>query len=104
MVSGLQIGQREVDLLVYYRGQTWLIEIKADLPPKQAAGKIEEQLSSLGDRAGNSNKLLLIGPELQQRLQKQGKSLENLTLRCQASQVQLLSTKDELLEQLKLKH
>ena len=83
--------KREADLLVHYAGRTSLIEIKAGLPEGTEAKTIEQQLSSLGDRFGRTNKGLLIAPNLRHQLERSGRRWEDFKLRCQAAKVTLLT-------------
>lgn len=55
-------GQHEADLLVHYRGRSTLVEIKVDMAPGQPAKEMENQVSSLADRFGKTQKALLISP------------------------------------------
>ena len=88
--------KREADLLVHYAGRTSLIEIKAGLPEGAEAKTIEQQLSSLGDRFGRTNKGLLIAPNLRHQLERSGRRWEDFKLRCQAGKVTLLTDRESV--------
>ncbi len=96
LVADNSNAEREADLLVHYRGTTCLIEAKADLPPGGKPAELERQVSSLGDRFGKTRKLLLAGPQLQDRL-RQGNRWCNFELRCKASGVTLCTDRQSLL-------
>ena len=61
------------------------------MPEGAEAKTIEQQLSSLGDRFGRTNKGLLIAPNLQHQLQRSDRRWEDFKLRCQAGKVTLLT-------------
>lgn len=88
-------SQREADLLVHHRHVTSLIEIKAGLPPDKTPGELENQLSSLGSRFGKTRKALFLGPEALRAMRARRRS-EDFWLRCQANQVTLLLTPEQL--------
>lgn len=88
-------AQREADLLVHHQQDTSLVEIKAGLPPDRAPSDLEQQISSLGNRFGRTRKALLIAPQLRSNLGKRWASLE---LRCAANQVQLIDSRQGLLD------
>jgi hypothetical protein len=89
-------SQREADLLILSNGQIYLVEIKADIPPNVEAKSIEHQISSLGDRFGSIRKILLLGPEAVDQLNKQ-KKMQDFKLRCQSNNVSLCTSKEQLL-------
>ena len=60
---------READVLIHHKGQTYLIEVKADVPPGEKPADAERQLSSL-QSYGQAKTLLMVGPEFRQRLEK----------------------------------
>ncbi|MCG5502221.1 hypothetical protein, partial [Ectothiorhodospira lacustris] len=77
MTFGLQAGDkkeavsrgREADVLIQHKGKTYLIEVKADVPPGETPADSERQLSSL-QNYGQAETLLMVGPEFRQRLEK----------------------------------
>lgn len=89
--------QREADLLIHYQKKTRLIEIKAGLPPNHKASDLENQISSLVDRFGRTDKALLIGPQLRYRLEHEDR-LVDFKQRCRASQVKVITCKQELID------
>lgn len=89
-------SQREADLLILSNGQIYVVEIKADIPPNVEAKSIEHQISSLGDRFGLTRKILLLGPEAVDQLNKQ-KKMQDFALRCQSNNVSLCASKAQLL-------
>lgn len=88
-------SQREADLLIHHRHVTSLIEIKAGLPPNKATAELENQLSSLGSRFGKTRKALFLGPPVLRAMRAQRRS-EDFWLRCQANQVTLLLTPEQV--------
>lgn len=88
-------SQREADLLIHHRHVTSLIEIKAGLPPNKATAELENQLSSLGSRFGKTRKALFLGPQALRAMRAQRRS-EDFWLRCQANQVTLLLTPEQV--------
>lgn len=100
----LRNDAREADLLVSYRGNFRLVEIKADFDdPRQ----MEQQLISIGDRFGRTKKAFLIGPEGSRKLnqtRKDGMSERgNFALRCEKESIALLESESALLEFMKVK-
>lgn len=89
--------QREADLLIHYRHRTNLIEVKAGLPPGHAPNELETQVSSLGSRFGRTRKALLVSPQLQRQLQET-RRWDSFARRCQANEVALLASREELLD------
>lgn len=87
---------READLFIHYQAKSSIIEVKADLPEGKELKELEQQLSSLGDRFGRTQKILFIGPLLSQKLEN-SKRLESFQLRCKANSVKLCQTKKELI-------
>ncbi|MBE0508192.1 MAG: hypothetical protein IBX50_15995 [Marinospirillum sp.] len=76
MTFGLQAGEekaidreREADVLIHHKGKTYLIEVKADVAPGETPADAERQLSSLQSRYGQTETLLMVGPEFRQRLE-----------------------------------
>lgn len=94
-------SQREADILLLHNGITWVMEIKADLPPNQKLPELENQLSSAADRYGKARKILFIGPELKQKLVSDGR-LEGFKGRCQGNQVTLCYDKAGLYQALRI--
>lgn len=90
---------READLLINWRGQTLLVEIKADVPLNQRTIDLEKQISSLGDRFGNTRKVLFAGPQLAHKLALHADEHQRLLARCHASRITLISDIDKLLQQ-----
>lgn len=88
-------SQREVDILLLHNGRTWVMEIKADLPPNQSLSDLENQLSGGARRYGKTQKVLFIGPELKQKLERE-KRLEGFAGRCRGNQVALCYSKQNL--------
>jgi hypothetical protein len=62
-------GDREADLFVHHKGRSYLIEIKADLPPETPEKSIDQQLDSMGDRFGKTTKVLMVGPHFRATLE-----------------------------------
>lgn len=87
-------GERETDIVVHDKGLTTVIEIKTDLAPNQKVKGLLQQITSLGRRLGRTRKVLLIGPQLQQKISKQ---MPEVQLRCQADNVILCRNQQELL-------
>lgn len=80
-------GERESDVLVHYEGQSYVIEVKTDYPPGDTKfSELIKQLSSLGERLGRTKKVLFIGPQLFAQVQK---NLEDIQMRCKASEITL---------------
>lgn len=94
-------SQREADILLLHKGKTWVMEIKADLPPGQKLPDLENQLSGGARRYGKAQKILFIGPELKHKLEKDGR-LEGFKGRCKGNQVTLCYNKAGLFETLKI--
>lgn len=94
-------SQREADLLILSNGQIYVVEIKADIPPNGQVKSIEEQISSLGDRFGSTKKILLLGPEAVEQLNKQNK-MQDFELRCKSNYVSLCTSKKALLKKIGL--
>lgn len=66
-------GNREADLFVHREGRSYLIEIKADVPPETPEKSIEQQLESMGDRFGKTTKVLMVGPHFRRSLEDKGR-------------------------------
>jgi hypothetical protein len=66
-------GDREADLFVHRKGRSFLIEMKADLPPETQEKSIEQQLDSMGDRFGKTTKVLMVGPHFRHNLQQKNR-------------------------------
>lgn len=81
-------SQREADVLLLHKGVTWVMEIKADVPPGHALSDMENQLSSHAERYGKTRKVLFIGPELRKKLEKNNK-WESFAGRCKGNRVDL---------------
>lgn len=96
--------KRELDLLLNYRGQAKLIEIKTDFPVGKDSQDMEKQISSLGDRFGRTTKLLFIGPQGKQQLDSgkisatQPIDKERFIQRCKVSGITLIDSKERLKE------
>lgn len=88
------MGERETDIVVHHRGVTTVIEVKTDLAPGHAVKDLLQQITSLGERLGRTRKVLMIGPQLQQRIKN---NLEDVKRRCKADEVILCQSKEELL-------
>jgi len=88
-------SQRELDLLVHRRGKTRLVEIKAGYPPGLSPSMLETQLSSIGNRFGRMEKALLLGPQPRRQLRQQHR-WDTFNLRCQASGICLLHSREML--------
>lgn len=89
-------SQREADLMIHFQGKTYLIEVKADLPPDGRLASLEEQVSSLGERFGLTKKLLFVGPQLRHYLEHNASSQHSFALRCKASDIDLCLTLEDL--------
>jgi hypothetical protein len=79
-------SQREADLFIHHNARSSIIEVKADMPEGKELKDLEQQLTSLRDRFGRTQKILFIGPHLSQKLHNPAK-LESFQLRCLASGV-----------------
>ena len=90
--------QREADILVNYRGNARLIEIKADFPPGNNTASVEQQLLSLGDRFGRTTKVLLIGPDGQRKFKNRDINQETFAKRCRLGGIQLVLNRDDLIK------
>ena len=88
-------GERETDIVVHDKGRTTVIEVKTDLAPGHKVKDLLQQITSLGERLGRTRKVLMIGPQLQQKIQHQMHDVEK---RCKADQVILCRNKEELLQ------
>ncbi|ART83435.1 hypothetical protein CBP31_13055 [Oceanisphaera profunda] len=88
-------SQREADILLLHKGITWVMEIKADLPPNQTLPDLENQLSSSAKRYGNTNKILFIGPELKNKLVGKN-NFDSFKGRCKGNHVTLCYDKASL--------
>ena len=66
-------GNREADVFVHLKGRSYLIEIKADVPPETPEKSIEQQLESMGDRFGKTTKILMVGPHFRRTLEEKGR-------------------------------
>lgn len=95
-------SQREADLLVHFRGRTTLVEIKVNVAPGQSAKEMETQVSSLTERFGMTQKVLLVSPLVRRRITAQ--QWQDFKVRCHSNQVRLCSDRHTLLEALDLTH
>ena len=66
-------GNREADVFVHLKGRSYLIEIKADVPPETQEKSIEQQLESMGDRFGKTTKVLMVGPHFRRSLEEKSR-------------------------------
>ncbi|MBM94506.1 MAG: hypothetical protein CMI09_01465 [Oceanospirillaceae bacterium] len=66
-------GNREADVFVHLKGRSYLIEIKADVPPETQEKSIEQQLESMGDRFGKTTKVLMVGPHFRRTLEEKNR-------------------------------
>ncbi|ANG62212.1 hypothetical protein A8C75_06705 [Marinobacterium aestuarii] len=100
-ITGVSETGRETDLFVHHEGISYLVEIKADLPPETEIRSVEHQLSSLGNRLGKTRKLLFIGPQFREKL-SQKKHWDLFEARFEGSEITLCSDRNSLLQALKL--
>jgi hypothetical protein len=89
-------SQREADLLVHFRGRTTVVEVKVQPAPGQAPKEMENQVSSLVDRFGRTQKALLVSPLVQRRLKE--RQWEDFAARCRANNVALCESRESLLK------
>jgi len=109
IVGNLKVGesahqsatQREADVFVHYRSQSYLIETKAGLPPDTKASDMEKQISSLAGRLGKVNKVLLLAPSLMHSLQQDNR-WDGFKLRCSSNNVQSVISQLDLQKLLRL--
>ncbi|MFY9179918.1 MAG: hypothetical protein WAO12_09110 [Venatoribacter sp.] len=87
------IGERETDIVVHDKGRTTVIEIKTDLAPGHKVKDLLQQITSLGKRLGRTRKILMVGPQLQQKIQP---NLDGVKQHCEAYSVLLCQSKAEL--------
>lgn len=91
-------GERESDVLVHYKGQSYVLEVKTDYPPGNTNfSELIKQLSSLGERLGRTRKVLFIGPQLFAQVKDK---LEDIQMRCKASNITLAYDYETLVEAL----
>lgn len=93
--KNISLGGRESDVLLHHKGSSYMIEIKANLPSRSGIKETLQQISSFGERAGRTNKILFIGPQL---LQKLSANLDEIKVRCKADKIMLCTNKAELYE------
>lgn len=80
-------GERESDVLVHYKGTTSVIEVKTDFPPNnENFNDLLRQLASFKERLGRVRQILLIGPQLHQKICNK---YDDILLRCKADNILL---------------
>jgi hypothetical protein len=89
---------READLLIHHKGRTYIIEVKADIPPGSHSKEATQQLSSL-HAFGQANRLLMVGPEFRHRLIQNNDWL-SFRERCADMNIRVCSNRDDLLKAL----
>lgn len=94
-------GERETDIVVHHNETTHIIEVKTDLPPQGKVRGLLDQITSMGDRLGRTNKVLFIGPQLKQKLDEGGQR-EEIEKRCKADSVMLADNKESLFKIMRL--
>lgn len=94
-------SQREADILFLHKGVTWVMEIKADVPPGQSLSDMENQLSGNAERYGKTSKILFIGPQLTKKLHAEQK-WESFTGRCRGNNVNVCASRQDLYNTLKV--
>lgn len=92
--------QREADLLIQHKSHTYLIEVKAAIPPDSDLRAIQTQLASLQNHFGRAQLVLFVGPQFRQQLSEE--KWQAFVHRVMASQGHVCTTRDELLAVLKL--
>lgn len=90
-------SQREADVLIHYHGQTRLIEVKAGLPAQREASDLETQVSSLGERFGQSRKALFVSPRLRWQLVTTSR-WHSFQARCKSARVEICTDRQSLLK------
>lgn len=90
-------SQREADVVIHYRSKTRLIEVKAGLPAQRDAASLETQLSSLGNRFGQSDKALFIAPRLRSTLVSTSR-WDSFHARCEGARIALCHDRQALLD------
>lgn len=88
-------SQREADILLLHHGVTWVMEIKADVPPGQSLSDMENQLSGNAERYGKTSKILFIGPELTKKLRLEDK-WDSFSGRCRGNNVHVCTNRQDL--------
>lgn len=92
-LTDISMGGREVDVLVHYQGVSFCIEVKASLPSQNRVKGILQQIASLGERAGQTRKILFVGPMFAQVM---GDRWEELEKRCKADNIMLCMSPEQL--------
>lgn len=92
--------QREADLLIQHRSQTYVIEVKAAMPPNTTTQAIQTQLASLKDHFGRAKLILFVGPQFQHKLSQD--KWQAFVERVEAGNGKVCSTQYELLTALNL--
>lgn len=95
--AGDSASQREADLVIHFRSQTRLIEVKAGLPAQREASDLEAQLSSLGERFGQSRKALFISPRLRAQLAATSR-WDSFSARCEGARIEICADRGALLK------
>lgn len=85
---------READVLVHRHNLTWLVEIKAGIPPNHKPSELRKQVESLGDRFGQTRKALLVGPAIRRQLP--GRAWQDFETSCAAARVALCTDHSSL--------
>lgn len=89
--------QREADLLIHHRNTTLLIESKAGLPRGHHPREMLQQLTSLGDQFGRTDKGLLMSPALCWKLEEERK-WEAFMESCTAQRVTPITSREALIK------
>lgn len=92
--------QREADLLIQHRSQTYVIEVKAAMPPNTTTQAIQTQLASLKDHFGRAKLILFVGPQFQHKLSQD--KWQAFVERVEAGNGKVCRTRHELLTALNL--
>lgn len=99
--TATSLGEREADLVIHFREQTSVIEIKTNLPPNGSIRDLLQQITSLRNRLGRTNKILFIGPQLWNYILDKN-DLDKVELRAEADGVQLAYDQETLFKSLNL--
>ncbi|MDP4559166.1 hypothetical protein Q9247_15950 [Halomonas meridiana] len=91
---------READLLIQHLSRTYVIEIKAAIPPDSNIRAIQTQLASLQDHFGRAQLILFVGPVFRHQLSEE--KWQAFVDRATAGNSRVCSTRDELLAALNL--
>ncbi|MGY4878186.1 hypothetical protein ACLUEY_09905 [Vreelandella aquamarina] len=92
--------QREADLLIQHRSQTYVIEVKAAIPPGSDTRSIQTQLASLKDHFGRARLILFVGPAFKHQLSES--KWQAFVDRVEAGNGKVCCTRQELLTALNL--